>query len=625
MNNSRITFPTLLITAHWLFLAYACEKPLDGEYVSELQPPTDSLEIELNLFSTDDTLYLFGTTQFHYNFSNLEYPFVQGRFTMGTKVWELHEPWGPISISPDDFDAGYHSLHMEVFLKTSSGSLADQVGAEIYKLERRWTILCDNRPTPTLSLSYYPNENGFLTLTWTPHENFNFKSYQISRTGYNIPSFQELITEQDILTFVDHCYIAGHAKYTIRAQSYGEAGWGDSDENSSVVLNLEKPAIHFEAINKDYLRIYWQRLHYGGRHDLSSGNNFILQASTDTSVVVPMPGFGSQQGYLLESYPVYGNHCFYSGFIRDGSMYYLGDPFNATFSTRYAYNSLENVLYTHKGSNFMAYDMDNMELISSYTLNDLSSHSPIATSQETTAVVISGRENLYIFPDSNLTNPLVISFETPFLPYRFLSLVPNKYISNAFSHHIHLFDINNGQQLASLAYPTIPISAIDLSIDASYAAFTGQQSGLWIYSHNNYEFEQIYNSSLPYESIAFHPTEPDKIFIIATNSNILELRTLPAYSLEQSWQLPEAGMTIGNFDPITGYMLLHHHHMTGKQLILMDFQTGQPVFSIRNDDLGPRFFKNRLFSQNGYTLDITEYLPDMPTKHYKKNVKKNSQ
>jgi hypothetical protein len=605
LNLLAFLFATMLLGG--------CDYPVSDEHISNLQPPPDYMEVELSFLNSGDTIQLFSPKTIVYNFTSIRDNFLSGRFFMGNKEWELTSVSGFIQISPDDFPPGYNSLHLQIYFKSGSGSLADQVGAEVYLAEHSWTILCDSRTTPVLALSHHKNENGFLTFNWTPHENYNFDSYRIERTGYNIPSFTKIFQYRDSLTFVDSCYFAGHVKYTIRAVSKGSAGLGGVDENSSVELNLEKPTMQFEIISPDSIHISWNRHHYNALYNLRfdssvEGGSYIISASSDTSVVAPLPLFGLPSYFSLSSYPAHCSDSYYGSNFIDVQPAHPGERLVNSINARYAYNKNENVIYAINKQNYLlSFDMESLDSINHFLISDYAGNVPLSTTLSSTTVAALGRNHFYIFQDSNLANPNIIHYENNFLPFGFLKVTENGYIANAHTGQLRVFNITSGQMVTSHPFPSASMLRLEMSNDASFAAFISSPYGLWIYQNNNYSFEEAVVNSLPYSGFLFHPTLPDRIYLIPGLGNILELRSLPDFSLLQTWQLPIVGMNIGNIDPYTGYMLLFHSNK--RQIFLLDLENNETVLSMRSRDRSPRFYKFRLFSEKGYTFDVSEFLP----------------
>ncbi len=595
-------------------LLIGCDYHFSDEHVSNLQPPTDFMELELNFLNSGDTIELFSPQTIVYNFTTLRDKFLYGWFYMGNKEWELSSESGFIQVSPDDFPPGYNVLKLQIYFKSGSGSMADQVGAEVYLVEHSWVFLSDNRPTPVLALSHHTNENGFLTLTWTPHENYNFNSYRLQRNGYNIPSFNKTFQHRDSLTFVDSCFFAGHVSYTIRAISKGSAGTGGTDENSSVELNLEKPVMQIKIISPDSIHISWNRHHYNALYNLRfdssvEDDSYIIYASSDTSAVAPLPLFGWPSHFILSSYPAYCCDHFSGSNFTDIQPAHPGERLVNSSNARYAYNINENVVYTINNQNkLISFDMESLDTISQYLISDYAGSPPLSTSINSATIAAIGRNYFYIFQDSNLVNPEEIYFSNNMNHAVFLKLTENGYIANLHSGHLMLFDISSGQMVAYQLVPSAPGIRCDISVDASFTAFHSNPFGLWIYHNNNYSFEETLVNNLPYSSCLFHPTMPDKIFLVPLLGNILELRSLPDFSLLQSWQLPFIGMNIGNIDPYTGYMLLFHSNE--RQIVLLNLETNEIVLSLRSRDRSPRFYKFRMFSEKGYTFDVSKFITE---------------
>lgn len=123
---------------------------------------------------------------------------------------------GVFMLDPEDFVNGSHQITLISIFPTNTGSLAEMMGAEQYKVEKTFTIIVDKVPPvigiqPTASL-----QDGILKLEWNAPGKTNFH-YWIKRK--NLSSFGEIvykIYDPTVTTFTDISYLGeGNIEYTI--------------------------------------------------------------------------------------------------------------------------------------------------------------------------------------------------------------------------------------------------------------------------------------------------------------------------------------------------------------------------------------------------------------------------
>jgi len=598
-------FPLLL-----LFLAFSCDYQSNKEFINELTPPSPHVEIEIQLLPTEDTLKLFQPVTLNYNFELDSREFLFGSFKMGINEWQIHNPQGQLTLKPEDFEPGYHLLSMRIFFRTGTESVADQAGAEAYMAETDWVVVSDHRSAPSLTLNHYKNDQGLLALTWETCQQYNFEQYELRRwIGAHSTTF--IFTNPEQTQFIDSCFFGKASRYRIYTRVKGHALWGTGD-NSRIELETELPRLAFEPLGYDSVRIWWNNTDYSARFRLRRTNLnppvTLLESSSDTSIVVAAPGFGSVGSYELTTLPFYETECGHTAFFSDYRNYYLGQNI-AGNAPNYGYNYNERILYTNTTNTIFAYDIENFEIVNSVSIPQLMYGGNYSSPLNSSKIAATGRYHIYVFENQNLLNPSII--ELPGMVSRdFLFLTENNKIATTLGNEFRLYNVDSQQLITSFEIVEMPYysswAGLGVSLDASFTGIA-THNGMWLYQRVDDEYQLFHNNNQSYRSILFHPTDPTKVFYTFREEPDLFLTTLPGLIQDQTWELPNSCL-ICNIDPHTGYMLLRD--ILNQKLYIMDLNTGLIVFSIRSSDFKPRLYNSRLLSRSGFAYDISPFLPN---------------
>ncbi len=199
--KNRPTGYLLIISLGFVF-AYCVYSP-DEDFFKEIQPlDSADFRISLNSFFDDDTIYLEGVTTFSYSLGSSGIVQEVRVLLNDELIYTLYNKNGTFTITPT---TGIYKLRVEFISTSGTGSLADQVGAELVKVWKEWVIdaYVETYPeTPQITTSI---ENGFAVISWTPYTKTKFVGYEL--TMENTPfSFSKIFTDPTITSWVDSSY-----------------------------------------------------------------------------------------------------------------------------------------------------------------------------------------------------------------------------------------------------------------------------------------------------------------------------------------------------------------------------------------------------------------------------------
>jgi len=582
-----------------------CEYNLDKKNFRDIEKPPASHPFDLSLLSGNDTIKVFGETEITYSFNTYGLEIKAGVFKIQGKTWTEYSESGMFYLSPEDLIPGYDTLTLELYTRTGSGSLADLLDAENYVAVKKWLVVSDNRPSPVITPVKSTTKEGFLKLSWPKCSQYNFNYYRLQGTINSNTVVRKNFSDADSNFYVDSCYIGGPAIYRVDVMVFSEYSY---NMGNNLQFEEPSPVLNFEESGIDSVRIFWNKAKYPARYKLTIPNTtpevVLLDSQVDTSCIVATPGFGSYTSYDLFTLPV--NLNFNNGYIRRDSKYYsLGTHFLPNWP-KYAYNRLEKVMYTSSYNNIQCYDPLTVNLLNSQNISKLSYAGLFSCPTNSAKVAALSSENIYIYENRNLLNPVIISLNGGIVGDYFY-LTDNDLIAVVRSGKYEQIRISDQQLIASFTITDYPYyskwACFSTSNDGEYASIVTKNGG-HIYRIANGNATEIYSDTRVYRSVMFNETDKNQLFMTFYENNILEVRDPADFSLTNSITLPGNKSVICNIDPETGYMLLTDYEL----LYVMDLSIPKLKLKLRSSDYRPRLYNNRLFSESGYSYDITKLL-----------------
>ena len=602
-NILMLLLPVLISVA-------GCEYELDKKNFIDIEPPTDTHLFNLDLMPSDDTIKIFNTSSFSYNLNTYGLQVIEAGFYLGEKKWAFHSGGsGVITIDPEQFTAGFDSLKMYVYTKSGTGSIADIAGAEGYLAERSWPVLIDGRPASRISLSKSLTEEGYLKISWPKCEQYNFHSYELEYIMFGGPQMTRTITDRDSTCFIDSSYIGGDAYYTVSARVITK-----NQLTLGIPFKMEEPVpeLHFGDIGLDSLRIYWDRSEYKCNYTLSRidmyPNVTIHSSSSDTTFTMEHPGFGKRSQFSLVTSPFNLNESNTQYSKTDFKYHELGKNIAGNWP-KYGYNHFDKVIYTNTYDDMECYDVVTLELLNSVRLNNLIYQGMYSCPVNSTKVASVSSENIYVFADKNLQDPVIIPFNSWGNTVDYLYLTDNDMITVVQPKKLSLISVDEKREVATINIDDYPEASkwacFSTSSDGKYFCVV-TYNGIKIHSLENDTISQIYTDNRAYRSALFNINNPGELFITYNDNSNLEIRGIPGFNLIKTINLPSEAQVIRNIDPESGLLLLTDYDY----LYILNINSSEIVLKVKcNEERRAQLYGNRLFSTYGYSLDISEYLP----------------
>lgn len=247
-NKMKWTIGIYLI----LLLLYSCEWQPTGVYEVEIDKNVDPPQIvELTLNFEDDSVILYGSGSpwnITYDFKNLnKHKIYSVSFFLNESLLKTSEnAIGAITLYNSDLPIGNNKLSVKITTSSTTGSIADIIGAEGFILEKEWPIKRREQFSYPLTIT---NVDGYLNISWPECKLFDFGGYRITLSGDN--TVTTLNTQ-----IIDYDYVGLEQGYTVeiitkKGHTYP---WG------SIRIYKDLPKISFS--NEGELKVFWNKVKY---------------------------------------------------------------------------------------------------------------------------------------------------------------------------------------------------------------------------------------------------------------------------------------------------------------------------------------------------------------------------
>ncbi|NLO02903.1 MAG: hypothetical protein GX126_11420, partial [Bacteroidales bacterium] len=276
---------------------------------------------------------------------------------------------------------------------------------------------------------------------------------------------------------------------------------------------------------------------------------------------------------------------------------------------KYGYNHFDKVIYTNTYDDMECYDVVTLELLNSVRLNNLIYQGMYSCPVNSTKVASVSSENIYVFADKNLQDPVIIPFNSWGNTVDYLYLTDNDMITVVQPKKLSLISVDEKREVATINIDDYPEASkwacFSTSSDGKYFCVV-TYNGIKIHSLENDTISQIYTDNRAYRSALFNINNPGELFITYNDNSNLEIRGIPGFNLIKTINLPSEAQVIRNIDPESGLLLLTDYDY----LYILNINSSEIVLKVKcNEERRAQLYGNRLFSTYGYSLDISEYLP----------------
>ncbi len=554
----------------------------------------------ISLSSTSDTIKIYGPTVLTYDINTYGLKIVSGFFSLGDKKWEVTSDTGRISISPADFSSGKYQLSLNAYTNSGSGSVADYFGGEGYNAVKNWPMLIDANMGAAIKPSFSVTSDGYFKVSWPKCEQYNFVSYEV-KGSLNFNNFTKVYTNSDITSYIDSSFVGGTLFFQVNTILSNWKTMGISNSTDEPF-----PVLKFEDLGVDSLRIYWDKSKYRAHYRIEKDYVTIFESSDKSSVTIPNPGFGDNPEFNLFTSPVVPCPDNYNYTKLDSKHHSQGVNLASNWPT-WGYNSIDKALYVNTYDNIQCYDVQTFSLLRNYTIANLIDQGQYSCPTNSSRVAAISTDNIYIFNDKTLQNPIVIPYDIGYNSVDHFYFTDNDMIAVVQPSRYDLISIAEKSVVLTFPITDYPVyskwACSATSKDGKYACIV-TMNGIKVYDLSSGTANLIYSDTRVYRSALFDINNPDRLLLTFYDGNMLEVRNMPDFSLVSSTTLPDKSEVLRNIDPESGYLLMTDY----KYLYVFDLINSEMIFKMISTDSRPQLYDNRLFSNTGYGLDISNYL-----------------
>lgn len=582
------------------FLFLSCEYVPTAENFVDINPPEPTHQLDLRLFPVEDTIKIFNRSDLKFQFNTYGLKMLGATISLGNKNYTATSENPTISIEPTEYTPGVYTLTARFYSGSGTGSIADRLGGEGYMIEKQYQVLIDGSDAEPITPIYTINKDDLLELSWPVCTNYNFYSYVLKKGHQKISE----IKNRNLTHYVDSTYVGGNAGYEIEVHVYTQNRYS---VGRTLLVNIEAPQPSFELISLDSLKVHWRkhvikstvRLAYGV--GISTYKKHYIPFG-DTSCVIPVPAFGVQHIFQLSTRPYHDSTLFDAGTLVQ-RYYTFGNSLQMP-TDRIVYNKNSNLLFSYSNSDREINSLNAGTRTKIKTVNLPEIPFLAATGVSSNKLVfLSFYNNFYVFDDEQLT-----AFETfkvgGFNGFGMFVLTDNNYIAMKCYEQVHMINLTNKSLESTLTLPqtyynTRPVATI--SQDGSYVC-TASNAGYKLYLYKDKAFTLVSSDSRPYASALFNPLNPSEIAFTFTDSPVLEIRSVPDFTLKRSIQLP-GKYFVENFDKSTGLLLLNNY----SKLLAVNTTTGLILKGPNCTSDKYLLHGNTLYNPYGYYFDMSKW------------------
>lgn len=578
----------------------SCEYNLDEENYVDIEKPTTST-VTLDLSIEGDTIEIFysKSIRFELDDENLQINKIQA--FIDTALVSTNQSY--ISIDSRDYTPGYHDLTFKVFTSSNSGSIADYTGTEGYYFTKKYTILTEYRISQSLEFYDSITDEGFLKIEWEKCDLFNFEKYVLS--GPQVGNIRLETYCKDSNFIIDSSYIGGYLGFGLYTYVVNRP----NSFKNTCALNYDLPEIQFELLSIDSLRIYWTKsFNPLCRYDVNIyHSNYSKEYTTDTSIIVPNPGFDDLDVELY-SYPkhLYNVSTIYKQRVFSKYSYPSYYEFGDQEMNDIGYNSFDKVLYLNSDDSIASFDLVNMKVINKVKITEDIGYVIVSCPLNSSKICIIGNKKVILYDGSELLNHIEIDI-TNFNVHS--NLTNSNILISCSNNQVKLYDIVNQE---SLSLQNIEYGGyINSSKDGKYL-FSKNGSYITMYEIKlgvSITFTELYTEKLTFypSKILFNPIDSEQLLMLNRGEEAIEIRNSIDFSIHKQISLTENDITVTfrsqlhNIDPETGNILLEDNGL----YFILNIESGDLMFKYYGDFFDKVWlFNNHLISEDFQMINI---------------------
>ena len=536
----------------------SCEYEPSGNNFIELTPPDDFIAVNISLNDVDpaDTIYVFQDTRISIRI-NSEKTLKQAVALLNGKEYYLSNS-SDFIIRRNELNEGVYKLTVNAVFSSGTGSLAEMMGMEGYIGEMSWNIRIMPDPASCFTVDYRLNDDGFLELYWEniiPED--AIKEYVV-RPPYYTQENIHIIDNPMQKSFIDYGYVCGYISYEVMTNL-------KSGYSYSQIISLDKPIpnIYFEDLGLNELRVYWDKPFANGRFSLTEGDSTIVSIKNDTTITISQL-FGPNRHFGLEIRPLKPEYDSSRNQFYVWNWFSQGSSLNLPNWPLYAYNATENLIYSTRYNQLVAFDANTLEEMNHVTIQGnpwgLSYGGRLACAPHNSTVAAMTGEETWIFTDKRFVDPVIIQGLRDDRNIRLCALTSDDrfFVVSRNSNDCQVFNAKTGEKIFTFQFKYSTIydipDFVTVSDDGRYFC-ASSENGMEIFEIEDTTTHLLYTDTRCYKGAMFLPSQPDKILFRVDAD--FEIRQIPDFSLTQKFDVSQTVALFCSIDPVTQNLLYY--------------------------------------------------------------------
>ena len=589
-------------------LLNACEYET-GENFIEVKKPSDKpvqMKIELSMDNVGEELFIYEPVPIGYRIEVEGHPFLKCNFSIGTVKVESNDPTGNIYLAGENLPDGDYTLTCEIYVRSGSGSIADQVGGEAYLGTYSWPVHIVINERPEQSFSGHLNSDGYLEFTW--------KKPAVSPTAFAYYKLTDVTGKEIIIedlnqeSYVCKSYVGQLGYYSLKAyfknpqRTPWDMGLGYMDEQD-VHFTVDFPAL-------DSMRISWNNP-YKSVAKVNYQNEWVAEEWSDNSITLPYTSFGNsvqaEVSFLpfdkadrtewSTYYPSLDNRL-----LNMGVLVYPGGN-----TPNYGYNPVDNALYVSSYGEVTSWELPACVKNSLFSSPSYENVGNYAISVHSTRMAAQHVYEIEIFEEKKMQEWKTATVEYP------ASFCGKPTLTD--DGKLVAF-ISESQAVKGIVYDAATIrkeKEFMLPKDVWHFnyGFATPDARFVYYENKNelnvgdltdYQFRLLYKLPQGFTSWCVDPLHSERLFV-AVDGKIRMYDCSAGFSVTRTFDYP--GMNVCNIDPETGYLLLS----APERLLVIDPQNGKELFSMQKQfSTFVQLWGNCLCAGNSAVVSIEKYM-----------------
>lgn len=169
-----------------LLLFTRCEYQFSEDYFKKIEVTEPTFSFSLTNFTNGEVLTRPKNIRYNYNAEDKHALFLINFKINNQLVEEKRQKSGDFFLDISNLEDKTHTLKIEYFFKSGTGSLADLNNAEIYKVEEEFTFSVDKTVVP-INVSKVEHKDGTIFVSWDVPDNTSkyLEAFLIIQEGYN--------------------------------------------------------------------------------------------------------------------------------------------------------------------------------------------------------------------------------------------------------------------------------------------------------------------------------------------------------------------------------------------------------------------------------------------------------